>query len=80
MPSFIRVLQSDADDVPAALLSAAKSPAACGADQAAEAEALARDRQLVARVVDDLDRADRVRAALVQLPGRVQVARAEPDA
>ena len=36
---------------------------------------LAGDRDLLARVVDDLEEEAGVRAALVQLPGRVQVAR-----
>ena len=37
------------------------------------------DRELVARVVDDLEEATDRCAALVQLPGRVQVARAEAE-
>src|SRR5262249_33758915 len=47
------------------------------ADQPAEAERLARDRQLVAVVLDHLQKEARVRPALVKLAGRVQVARAE---
>src|SRR4029078_10978012 len=47
------------------------------ADQAGEAEVAARNRQLGTGVVHDLDEEASVRAALVQLPGRVQVARAE---
>ena len=48
------------------------------ADELPEAEVLARDRNLLAGVVDDLDEAADRRPALVQLSGRVQVARPEP--
>ena len=47
------------------------------ADQLAEPERLVRDRDLVTGVVDDLQEEPGRRAALVQLPGRVQVARPE---
>ena len=55
----------------------AKSPAACARISLPEAERLPGDRQLVAGVVDDLEEDARRRAALVQLAGRVQVARPE---
>src|SRR3954468_7244437 len=48
-----------------------------GADQLPEPEVLARNRDLGADVVDYLDEAADRRAALVQLAGRVQVARPE---
>src|SRR5262249_47761752 len=47
-------------------------------DQPPEAEVPTRDRDLRARVVHDLDEEPRRRSALLQLPGRVQVARPEP--
>src|SRR5207244_2628967 len=47
------------------------------ADQPSEPERPAGNRQLVPRVVDDLEEEPRRRAALVQLARRVQVARAE---
>src|SRR5829696_3945856 len=46
-------------------------------DERSEAERPAGDGQLLADVVDDLEEDPRVRATLVQLTGRVQVARSE---
>ncbi len=74
--SFQIVFDVDARDAAAALLERCVVAGGLRADQAAEAERLAGDRELVARVVDDLEEEPRVRAALVQLAGRVQVARA----
>ena len=79
IPSCIYVLLDvDARDAAAALLQRREVPGGLRADQPAEAERLAGDRQLVARVVDHLQEQPRVRAALVQLAGRVQIARAVP--
>ena len=73
------LLQSYAHDPPAALLERREVAGGLARISRAEAERAARDRQLLAGVVDDLDEEAGVRAALVQLPGRVQVARAEPE-
>jgi hypothetical protein len=69
------LLQSDADDAAAALLERGVVAGRLRAEQPPEAEVAARDRQLVAGVVDDLDEEAGVRAALVQLAGRVQESR-----
>src|SRR5581483_7024794 len=47
-----------------------------GAQQPAEAERAAGDRELVARVVDDLEEQAGIRTPFVQLAGRMEVARA----
>ena len=74
IPSFIRSsLSRRGGRAPAATRSRPR-PAR---GSAARSRTAAGDRQLVAGVVDDLDEEAGVRAALVQLPGRVQVARAE---
>ena len=78
IPSCIYdLLQSDARDPPAALLQRREVAGRLRADQLPEPERLAGDRQLVTGVVDHLQVEPRRRAALVQLPGRVEVARAE---
>ena len=69
--------QSDSHDTPAPLLEGGEVAGRLRADQAAEAEVAAGDRQLLSRVVDDLDEETGVRPTLVQLPRGVQVARAE---
>src|SRR5919108_3753444 len=71
------VLQSHAHDSAAALLQRCIVSRGLGGYQSSEAERPARDRKLVAEVVDDLDEEAGVRASLVQLAGRVQVARPE---
>src|SRR5438309_1156081 len=72
------LLQLDARDAAAALLQRLEIARRLRADQAREAERLPGDRQLLAVVLDHLQEEPGVRAALVQLAGRVQVARAEP--
>src|SRR5207244_11691558 len=76
--SCLDVLQSDADELAAPLPERLGVAGGLRPDQPAEAEVTAGDRQLVARVVDHLDEPADRRAALVQLPGRVRVARTEP--
>src|SRR5262249_17270755 len=68
------VLQSYARNRTAALLQRRVVSLSLRLDQPAEAELLIRDRQLRARVVDDLEEAADRRAPLVQLPGRGGVA------
>src|SRR5881275_3270671 len=62
IPSCIALtlLHVDARDAPAALLQGRVVPRRLRADQPAEAERPARDRQLLARVVDDLQEEPRV--------------------
>ena len=67
----------DPRDAAAALLQRLVVARRLRADQAAKPNVAAGDRQLVAGVVDDLEEEAGVRPALVQLPGRVQVARPE---
>src|SRR4051794_7345462 len=82
MPSCIRcscraasdVLQVESGDPPAAFLQRRIVTRRLRADQAAEAERLPRDRQFLPGVVDHLQEEAAVRSALVQLPGRVEVA------
>ena len=71
------VLQSHTADISAAFLERLEVAGGLSRDQRPEAEVAARDVELLAEVVDDLDREHRVRAAFVQLSRRVQVARAE---
>src|SRR5581483_9218066 len=71
----LHVLQTDSGGATAALLQRRIVPRRLRPDQPPEAERLPGDRQLLARVVDDLQEETRVRAALVQLACRVQVAR-----
>src|SRR5579871_5969917 len=66
----------DAGDAAVARLERFVVPFRLRADEAAEPERLAGDRELLARVVDDLEEQPGVRAALVGLAGRVEVARA----
>src|SRR2546423_13552633 len=73
----LQVLQSGSRDPPAALLQGRVIACRLCPDQPPEAEGLARNRQLVPRVVDDLEEEPRRRAALVQLARREQVPRAE---
>src|SRR6476661_2387909 len=73
----LALLETDARDPAATLLQRREIPRGLRADQLPEPERLPGDRQLVARVVDDLQEEARRRPALVQLPRRVQVARAE---
>src|SRR5438105_13837960 len=68
----------DSDDAAPALLQRREVSGGLRLDQAGEAEVLAGDRQLLARVVHDLDEQALVRAALVELACGVEVARAEP--
>src|SRR6188472_1606797 len=75
----LNLLQLDSRDRPAALCQRCIVSRSLRLDEPAEAEVLAGDRQLVSRVVDDLEEATDRRAALVQLPGRVQVPRAEAE-
>ena len=72
------VLQSAARDATAALLEGFEVARRLCADQPREPERLVGNRKLLALIVDDLQEQALVRAALVQLAGRVQVARAEP--
>src|SRR5580765_5210591 len=72
------VLQSDSHDLPATFLQRAKVAFGLSANQTPEAEVLAGNRYLCSCVVDHLDEQTRRRAALVQLAGGVEVARAEP--
>src|SRR5436309_12007625 len=72
------VLQSAARDATAALLEGFEVARRLCADQPREPERLAGNRKLLALIVDDLQEPALFRAALVQLAGRVQVARAEP--
>ena len=67
-----------ARDRPAALLQRRVVACRLREQEPPEAELAARDRQLLA-IVDDLEEAADRRPALVQLPGRVQVPRAEPE-
>src|SRR6266540_4236505 len=73
----LEVVQSDPHDLPPALLQRAVVALGLRANQAAEAELAAGDRDLVAGVVGDLDEHTGLRAALVQLTCGVQVARAK---
>src|SRR3954454_9415249 len=83
MPSCIRcscraasdVLQVESGDPPAAFLERRIVTRRLRADQAAEAERLPRDGELLAGIVDDLQEETDVRPALVQLPGRMEIAR-----
>src|SRR4029079_1455713 len=75
----LNVLQSDLRDRTAALLQRRVVSLGLRVDEAREPELLPRDRQLGAGVVDDLEEAADRRAALVQLPGRVQVPRPEAE-
>src|SRR6188472_318069 len=75
----LNLLQLDSRDRPAALCQRCIVSRSLRLDEPAEAEVLAGDRQLVSRVVDDLEEAADRRAALVELPGRVQIPRAEPE-
>jgi hypothetical protein len=59
------LLEVDANDRPAALAKRGKIAIGLCPDQLAEAEGTVRDRQLVARIVDDLDEAALRRPALV---------------
>src|SRR3954447_21403383 len=74
----LKVLQSHAHYAPVELRKRREVTGRLRADQAPETELATRDRQLVAWVVDHLDEQPGVRPALVELPGRVQVPRAEP--
>src|SRR5205823_57725 len=67
----------DARDAAAALAQRLEIARGLGADQPREAERPVRDLQLLAVVLDHLEEESRVRAALVQLAGRVEVPRAE---
>ena len=78
-PGSCDVLQLDPRDRPAALFQCRVVSRSLRLDQAAEAELLAGDRELLADIVHDLQEAADRRAALVQLAGRVQVARPEPE-
>src|SRR5205823_11700095 len=71
------VLQSDSHDSAPALFERGQVARRLRPDQPSEAELPPRDRDLAAGVVDDLDEEAGVRAALVQLPRRVEIARAE---
>ena len=59
--------------------SEARSPSACAAMSVPNALRPAGDRQVLRRIGGDLEEDPGVRAALVQLPGRVQEARAEAE-
>ena len=72
---LLGLLDVDSRDAAAALLQGRIVSGGLGAKQAAEAERLAGNRDLLAGIVDDLEEEAGVRAALVQLPGRVEVAR-----
>ena len=78
IPSCISYSLSSVDprDAAAALLERRVVARGLRADQPAEAERLAGDRELLARVVDDLEEEPGVGPALVQLARRVEVARA----
>src|SRR5581483_1215778 len=80
IPSCIPLclLESDSGDAASAFLQSCIISRRLGSDQAPEAERAVRDRQLVARIVDELQVEAAVRAALVQLPGGVEVARPVP--
>src|SRR5204863_7009263 len=71
------LLDVHARDAAPALLQRLEVPRRLRADQLPEAERLPRDRQLVARVVDHLQEEPGVRAALVELAGRVEIPRPE---
>src|SRR5579884_3816683 len=73
----LHLLESDARDAAAALLQRCEVACRLRVNEPTEAERLAGDRQLLAGVVDDLQEEAGGRSALVQLPRRVQVARAE---
>src|SRR5712691_6221213 len=72
----LNVLQMNTSSAPAALLQGREIAGGLRADQAAKAKRLAGNRDLVAGVVDDLQEETGVGSTLVQLAGRVQVARA----
>src|SRR6266508_372828 len=74
----LQILQSDAHDLPAALLQRAVVALGLSADQAPEPKVPARNRNLVAGVVDHLDEQTCRRASLVKLSRGVQVAWPEP--
>src|SRR6478672_4168386 len=75
----LNLLESDSRDRPAALLQRCIVSRSLRLDEPAKAERLPRDRELLADVVDDLEEAADRRPALVELPGRVQVPRAEAE-
>src|SRR6266404_661371 len=77
IPSCISsaLLEMDARDTAAALLQGFIVAGRLCANEPAEAERLPRDRELLAAVIDDLEEEARVRAALVQLSGGVEVPR-----
>src|SRR5947207_12620355 len=72
-----QVLQSGSGDPPAAFLQGRVVARSLRPDQPAEPERPARDRELLPRVVHDLEEEPGRRAALVQLARRVQVTRTE---
>src|SRR4051794_33323069 len=72
---YLCLLDVDSRNAAAAFLEGCVVAGGLRADQSAEAEVAARNRQLVARVVDDLQVEPGVRAALVQLARRVQIPR-----
>src|SRR5207253_9718965 len=71
----LEILQSDSHDRSSALPQRTVVPLGLGPDEAAEAEVLPGDRDLLAGLVDDLDEEPRRGAALVELPRRMEVAR-----
>src|SRR3954447_11053958 len=73
--STLCLLDVDSRNPAATLLERGVVTGGLRADQPAKAEVPARDRQLLARVVDHLEKEPDVRAALVELPGRVQIPR-----
>src|SRR5471032_1749064 len=76
--ALIAPFDSDARDPAAALLERLEITCRLRADQLPEPERLPGDRDLLAGRVDDLEIEAGRGAALVQLPGRVQVAGPEP--
>src|SRR4051794_33529853 len=75
--AWLRILHVHARDAAAAVAQRREIAGRLRADQLREAERLVGDRELVAVVLDDLQEETTVRATLVQLPGRVEVARAD---
>src|SRR3954453_13762377 len=71
---LLGLLDVDSRDAPSALPERRIVSRSLRRDQAAEAERLVRDGELVAEIVDDLEEKPRIRAAFVQLAGRVQIA------
>src|SRR5690242_7222695 len=75
--ALFKILQANAHDRPPALFQRSEVAGRLRAYQPAEAEILVGNGNLVARFVHDLDEVADRRPALVQLVGRVEVARAE---